>query len=492
MNPVPAELNQLKPGRVALVGRDPGEREIEYRVDEETGVLYPDGRPFVGPAGQELERVLSELGLRRQDVNILNVVGRRPPDNDFKRHDPDDVWTGVQELDRLLKQLKPSLVIALGNEASFATIPDWPTAGRGIFGAKGIEERRGYFWESPYGWVLSTLHPAGVLRKVVPGAFLLENDFKRARKWLRGQLPRETFPEPRRLTEFAAMKLQNEKLLAWDVETKWGMDALLCSGFCGADLIPYVGVMPRDWKAIQTLLRSPVRKVGHNGMFDLAVMRKLYDLGVRGYTDDTQHLWWALEPELAGQDETGEGYEESAHRMTRKALAFLATVYGFNVPFWKFYPPPDDPDHLEKMVCLNAADVWMTRQLATTMLTEIKQEKVEAQYRRSMDLVPFAVDVHLRGMRVDDALRQERIAALGEREERLKGESHRAALAYIEKKQVAYFEESRRCDCCGGGRSAREGAGGAAWAPLRSPRRRRTTSRSISRASGFLRPLRRF
>jgi uracil-DNA glycosylase family 4 len=450
--PVPYELHVPQPGHVALIGRDPGEQEEAYRYDEAAQHAWPSGRPFVGPAGVELERVLSALGLRRQDVNILNTVGERPPGNEFKAHDARTVEAGVAHLRETLQRLRPSLIITLGNEAAHTLVPDWPTSGRGIFGAKGIEERRGYFWDSPYGPVLTTLHPAGVLRKVVPGAFLLENDFKRARQWLRGKLPRDVPPPPSPLTMAVAAQLRQAPFLAWDVETKWAMDALLCSGFCGPDLVPYVGTMPRDWDAIRMLLTAPVRKVGHNGMFDLAVMRKAYQLQVRGYTDDTQHLWWALEPELAGQDETGEDAQAASGRMTRKALAFLATIYKFNIPWWKVYPPAEDPDHLEKMRVLNAVDVWMTSQLATTMLAEIRTEKVEAQYQRSIALIPFAVDVHLRGMRVDDAVRRERIVALAQRQERLEAVAHAEGLRVIEEKRLQHFAQRKQCDCCGGGR----------------------------------------
>lgn len=457
MSPVPYELSQPRPGHVAIVGRDPGEQEVEYRFDEATSKAWPHGRPFVGMAGQELERVLSELGLRRQDVNILNVCGHRPAGNEFKAHDPRHVDEGLAQLFSTLQQLKPSLIITLGNEAAYALIPDWPTSGRGIFGAKGIEERRGYFWETPYGWVLSTLHPSGVLRKVVPGKFLLENDFRRARKWLRGQLPREVPPLPQPLTQKSVIYLKSQSLISWDVETKWGMDALLCVGFCGANLIPYVGTMPRDWNLIRQLLVSPVHKVGHNGMFDLAVLRKDYSLEVRGYSDDTQNLWWALTPELAGQDKTGEDSQAAGGRMTRKALAFLATVYAFNISWWKVYPPADDPQHLEKMRILNAVDVWVTYLLAIAMQDEIKVDGVEAQYRRSVDLIPFSVDIHLRGMRVDDELRKSRILALQTRQDSLALLAHDEGLKLIEEKQLDYFADLKQCDCCGGGKTACKG-----------------------------------
>ena len=59
---------------VMFIGEGPGAREDEQ------------GRPFVGPAGQLLERMLGEIGLARSSVYIANVVKCRPPGN----RDPQD------------------------------------------------------------------------------------------------------------------------------------------------------------------------------------------------------------------------------------------------------------------------------------------------------------------------------------------------------------------------------------------------------------------
>lgn len=458
MRPVPAEINHPHPGGVLLIGRDPGEQEVDYRRDEQAEKDYPDGRPFVGPAGQELDRVLSFLGLRRQEVNITNLVPFRPPENLFKAHSEEAVNAGLEALQSLAAKLKPSLIISLGNEASWGILGGlWPTAGRGAFGAKGIEERRGYFWDSPFGTVLTTLHPSGVLHKPIPGKYLLEHDFKRARKWLEGKLPRDEIPQPRRLTMEAAMKLSKHSLLGWDIETKWGMNALAMSGFCGDDLMPYIGMYPKDQDAIWYLLKNQVTKCGHNGVFDLSMMKLVYNLDVQGYRHDSQHMWWALEPELAGQDDLEES--QGRTRMTRKALAFLATIYDFNIPWWKDYPSKgpwgeaaNDPDHDEKLRKVNTGDIWLTRQLASCMLPEIEREKVGEQYTRSIEMIPFTVRTHLRGIRVNKELVEERVETLDTRAKMLKSQSAEVALKYIEEKKLSYFEDTSKCTCCGGGK----------------------------------------
>ena len=116
-------------------------------------VVFPD-------AGALLDQALTQAGIRRQDVNITNVVPTQPAGNDFSKHSGDDVAAGLADLAALVRRLKPNLIVTLGNESSFAAVPGWPSRSRSIFGATGISERRGYLWEGIQGTkVLSTLHP---------------------------------------------------------------------------------------------------------------------------------------------------------------------------------------------------------------------------------------------------------------------------------------------------------------------------------------------
>ena len=463
---VPPEINSRKPGGVVLVGRDPGKQEVEYRYDEMTGKKYPHGRPFVGPAGQVLDQCVSAGGFQRTDfAAIANTVNVQPRDNEFKRHNPADVEEGLRSLSELLSQLKPTLIITLGNEAAYAILGDiWPTAGRGIYGAKSIEDRRGYFWWSArYNcWVLTAGHPAAALRKAVPGYYLLETDFRRARRWLDGELPREELPKARPLTMSVAHKLAKHSFLACDIETKWDNTAVEMVGWCGDDLVPYVAWSRRGMEtASKYLLTSPVWKVVHNGPFDYFLLKEKQGTTMRGYVHDTMDMWRALAPELAGQDDSGEeGESARGGRLTRKGLGFLPTVLTYNiemnVEWWKDYPTNDDPDYMEKMVQLNAVDAWITRRLADSLLAAIIEEDVWEQYWEKRDMQPALFDVQSRGLRVNEELRAEREELLVAREEEKKERSSKTALAFIERYNVKEFELWRRCECCGGGSQARE------------------------------------
>jgi uracil-DNA glycosylase family 4 len=70
------------------------------------------GRPFVGQAGQFLEKLLASINLNRQQVFIANVIKCRPPDN------RDPLPTEIQNcrpwLDKQIELLKPRMIVTLG------------------------------------------------------------------------------------------------------------------------------------------------------------------------------------------------------------------------------------------------------------------------------------------------------------------------------------------------------------------------------------------
>ncbi len=127
--------------RVVFVGEAPGFQE-DLR-----------GEPFVGRAGQLLDRMLAALGLDRGRVYIANVLKCRPPDN----RDPlaDEVETCVAFLWAQIEAIRPRVICALGAHAARALL--------GVTGS--ISGLRGK--AQPVGpWtVVPTYHPAFLLRR---------------------------------------------------------------------------------------------------------------------------------------------------------------------------------------------------------------------------------------------------------------------------------------------------------------------------------------
>ena len=89
---------------VMFIGEGPGAEEDRT------------GRPFVGQAGQLLDRMIFAMGFERQEVYIANVVKCRPPGN----RDPkdDEVAACSDYLDRQIDLIGPEIIVALGKPAS--------------------------------------------------------------------------------------------------------------------------------------------------------------------------------------------------------------------------------------------------------------------------------------------------------------------------------------------------------------------------------------
>src|SRR4051794_37131884 len=131
-----------------LVGEQPGDKEDRA------------GRPFVGPAGRELDRALEVAGIARDDVYITNVVkhfkfeerGRRRIHQTPKRFEIDacSPW-----LEAELAEVRPEALVLLG-----------ATAGKALFGSKfRIRDARGTMLDSDLApLVTATVHPSAILR----------------------------------------------------------------------------------------------------------------------------------------------------------------------------------------------------------------------------------------------------------------------------------------------------------------------------------------
>ena len=86
--------------KVMFIGEAPGQQEDEQGV------------PFVGPAGQLLDRMLYAIGLNRDDVFIANVLKCRPPRN--RDPLPAEVIQCEPYLQKQLELIKPKVLVSLG------------------------------------------------------------------------------------------------------------------------------------------------------------------------------------------------------------------------------------------------------------------------------------------------------------------------------------------------------------------------------------------
>jgi uracil-DNA glycosylase len=144
---------RLSAGRTQVVFAD-GNPDANLMFIGEGPGYHEDvqGLPFVGAAGQLLNRLLGEIGLRREDVRITNVVLCRPPGN--RDPMPDEIEACKPYLQEHVELVDPKVVCTLGNFAT-RVILDRPVAISKVRGER-------HAWQGRM--VIPTFHPAAVLR----------------------------------------------------------------------------------------------------------------------------------------------------------------------------------------------------------------------------------------------------------------------------------------------------------------------------------------
>lgn len=110
------------------------------------------GRPFVGRAGQLLEKGIVALGLARDEVYIANIVKCRPPNNRVPTDEEAEAC--ILWLRNQVALVQPKIIVCLGATAVKAIISK---------DAK-ITRIRGDWFEQKGFWIMPTFHPAALLR----------------------------------------------------------------------------------------------------------------------------------------------------------------------------------------------------------------------------------------------------------------------------------------------------------------------------------------
>ena len=137
-NPVPGEGNAN--AQLMCVGEAPGQTEDEL------------GRPFVGQAGQLLDKILAAIKLSREDVYICNVLKHRPPGN--RNPMPDEVQACSPFLLRQIELIQPRVIVAFGTFAAQTLLNT----------REGIGKLRGKVHRYHGVPLVVTYHPAALLR----------------------------------------------------------------------------------------------------------------------------------------------------------------------------------------------------------------------------------------------------------------------------------------------------------------------------------------
>ena len=132
--------------RILLVGEAPGPQENRI------------GKPFVGPAGQMLDKVLQAANFNpEEDVYIINSVFRMPPGDEpgknFRKPNDQEIAFYRPFVFEFIKILQPLIILLTGNVACQA-----------VLDKTGITSLRGNWFSVQQHWVMPIFHPSYLLR----------------------------------------------------------------------------------------------------------------------------------------------------------------------------------------------------------------------------------------------------------------------------------------------------------------------------------------
>lgn len=380
-----------------IVGEAPGAEE-EVR-----------GTPFVGTSGQELTRMLHEAGILRTECYLTNVCKYRPPGNDLETFFLDSKMTqpnellkeGMEELRQDIEQIKPKIIIAMGNE------PMWALLGHRL-----ITKWRGSMLMFGDSMLMPTIHPAAILREWSWRSIVIQ-DLKKAKHWSdHGAWPDPDYKFQVRPSFETAMdtlgmliKRADESpapvKLASDIETRmtyischgiaWSRSEALCipnmcverpHGYWTAEEDLYI------WERERSLLTHPnVEIIGQNYLYDAQYFarRKGYVPRLKHDTMFQQHVAWAG---------------------MKMGLDFLSSMYCRYHRYWKdegkeWNPKLPEEQHWN----YNCKDAVVTFEAHEVLMHILEQLNLIPQYQFQMRLWPQMLNMMLEGIKVDQKLR---------------------------------------------------------------------------------------
>ena len=126
---------------IVFVGEAPGQTEDQF------------GRPFIGRAGQLLDRILAKMGYRRESVFIGNVLKCRPPNN--REPMADEVSACLPYIKQQITLLNPRVIVCLGRVALNNLLQTNYSMGR-------VRGKRLEYQDIP---LIPTYHPSYILHK---------------------------------------------------------------------------------------------------------------------------------------------------------------------------------------------------------------------------------------------------------------------------------------------------------------------------------------
>jgi uracil-DNA glycosylase family 4 len=403
---------------IAFVGEQPAHYEVKY------------GKPFMGPAGRNLDECLQNSRIPRSRCYLTNVI--KDVEFDLERYFKLTTKTayistlGEKYLEILrdeLRETKANVIVALGNTALFA-----------LCSRVGINAWRGSVIEStllPGRKIIPTLHPAVYTDEKVfanPAAYLAKYlitiDLKKA--WKESEYP-EIKLTPRHLViepsfyqamswlEECKQAASNGATIYWDIELTPKTQELSCISFATSPTdvvcIPFVNAEGDYYTAEQEyeimlsieelLSNEDYQKGGQNVVFDSHFLLRKYGIRTRNIVADTMVAQHILYPDFGGKTYRGKSLEFITSMWTdvpyykRDGKLWLTGVGEFRNG-WNY-------NCLDSIAC---ADSFPKQ------LEELEERGNQEAYERQLRLIPSLTYMMEKGIRIDtDGMRRAAIQA---------------------------------------------------------------------------------
>lgn len=404
--------------RIMAVGEAPG-------ADEERL-----GKPFVGPSGQELTRMLGEAGIDDSQVFFTNIARQRPPNNDInsyiakakkdisKSHSlfkgkwvTAEILQGYNLLLSEIDRVKPSIILALGNTALWALTGRW-----GIIKWRGSLLRCDFPPEAP---VIPTIHPAGVLREWAQRAVVVA-DLRRAARCARTGIVhpnwhftiRPTYEQTIQYLDQLYVRASHREVLtlSFDLETRAGHIACAGIGTSPTDAfcIPFMCVERNEgywdldaesnivYRLYQLLRHHNVRVIGQNLLYDCQYTWKHWQFVPNVHQDTmiSQHAIYSSQP---------------------KGLAFLASLHCEYYVYWKDEGKNWATNTSEDQLwAYNCRDCIHTYEVALSLNNTVRKLGLEPVHTFQQELFWPVLRAIQRGVRIDPRKRQDLIEEVRE------------------------------------------------------------------------------
>jgi len=375
--------------KIAFVGEAPGAKE--------QAVL----RPFIGPAGMELNKLLHSVGIVRSSCYITNVIKEQPKNNDItqfinvrKNFVTDAAKDYISHLKRELTECSANIIVALGNTALWA-----------LSGNYGVEKWRGSIIESTLvegRKMLATFHPRAVIGPT--GVYL----WKHLISFDLGRAVRESeFPDIRHPAMHLQVRPSFEEAIAYleecsqnvivDVDIETLRNEVSCISFSYSNSssisIPFTAESGDYWqpdqeveifRKIAEVLENPnIIKRGQNFLFDMFFLWRRHGIRTANIID-TMVAQAILFPDF------------------KKGLDFIASIHT-DIPYYKEEGKQWNriTGSWEQHWLYNCKDTITTSSAYPSLMGQLGAQDNLATFHRQNDLIEPLLFMQARGIKMD-------------------------------------------------------------------------------------------